>query len=262
MSLDTKQRSISLFWLREKNFGDVLNQVLLPHFGIPVLYCEPAKADATGIGSILDLVPASFAGMILGSGLMREHNGATFVNAKHLVVRGRLTARLCNSPGSTLIGDPGLLAGRVFRPNARVRYTLGIVPHYVDWDHPAVTALLDRYPRELKIIDVRSPSAQVVSEIAECECIVSSSLHGLVAADALGKPNKWIALSDKVLGRGFKFRDYSSAFLHDETRRQGALLRGHESLSELKDGMYIPGNEVLDLIDRLYEFFSHLAQRI
>src|SRR5438105_287129 len=115
MRAGDERRSISLFWLREKNFGDALNQTLFPRFGISVDYCEARKAGAVGIGSILDLIPSSFAGRILGAGFMWEHNASTFINAKHLVIRGRLSADLCNAPKSTLIGDPGLLVGRVFR---------------------------------------------------------------------------------------------------------------------------------------------------
>jgi hypothetical protein len=42
-------------------------------------------------------------------------------------------------------------------------------------------------------------------------------LHGLVLADAIGIPNVWTLLSEnKVVGHGFKFRDYYSAFDIDD----------------------------------------------
>ena len=37
-------------------------------------------------------------------------------------------------------------------------------------------------------------------------------MHGLIAADSLGIPNQWFALSEQVIGNGYKFADYYSVF--------------------------------------------------
>jgi hypothetical protein len=60
------------------------------------------------------------------------------------------------------------------------------------------------------IIDVTRPPLEVIAAIAGCERIISSSLHGIVVADAFGLPRRWETF-DRVQGRGFKFHDYSSA---------------------------------------------------
>lgn len=45
-----------------------------------------------------------------------------------------------------------------------------------------------------------------------CKCVLSSSLHGLIVADALGVPNRRIVLSDKIIGGDLKFDDYYSVY--------------------------------------------------
>ncbi len=258
----TARKPLPLFWMPENNFGDALNKVLLPHFGLPAVWCDAPKAAAVGVGSILDLIPQSFAGSLLGAGFMWEHHASTFPKAEYLLVRGRLSAERCQAPASTLIGDPGLLVGRIFHPDLTVKYTLGIVPHYVDQSHPAIRAITKRYPTEIKFIDVREGVEKIVTQIAECEQIISSSLHGLIAADALGKPNKWILISSRVLGGQFKFHDYFSAFAPDNHHpRHPTILRGEESLSELLAGMHRPESHTLSLIDRIYELHAAFVNR-
>jgi pyruvyltransferase len=79
------------------------------------------------------------------------------------------------------------------------------VLHYIDIDlAPCVQAA---YP-DVHMIDVTAEPAQVMCEIARCSTVISSSLHGLVAAEALGIPAAWVVLSDRVAGGTFKFHDY------------------------------------------------------
>ena len=66
-------------------------------------------------------------------------------------------------------------------------------------------------------IDIKAPVIEFLNQVASCDFIFSSSLHGLIAADSLGIPNKWVKFSDLVLGNGYKFKDYYSVFgLEDE----------------------------------------------
>ena len=107
-------------------------------------------------------------------------------------------------PGS--IWGPALLLPRFFNPTVVKKYKVGIIPHFSDKRHPWVESYRND-PRVL-IIDIESGIGNVVRAIKSCEMILSSSLHGLVCADAYGIPNVWIKLSDKLLGGSFKFRDY------------------------------------------------------
>lgn len=104
-------------------------------------------------------------------------------------------------------GDPALLYPRFYQPNVEKIYKVGIVPHYVDQDN----TWLDQYRNDpnINIINVLDPTINnFVDEINKCEIILSSSLHGIVCGDSYGIPSYWIELSDKVIGKGFKFIDY------------------------------------------------------
>jgi pyruvyltransferase len=106
-----------------------------------------------------------------------------------------------------MYGDPALLLPRLYSPaNLARRYRIGITPHVVDRDDPAVCALGAR--PDVTIIDLYRPTLECVEAIVACDMILSSSLHGLVVADAYGIPSGYVLFSDKVIGGGFKFRDY------------------------------------------------------
>ena len=62
----------------------------------------------------------------------------------------------------------------------------------------------------MKVIDVNRPPFDVVRDISTCEAIVSSSLHGLIVADALEIPNVRVSFHGRLKGGDFKFEDYAS----------------------------------------------------
>ena len=131
------------------------------------------------------------------------------------------------------MGDPGLLCDLLV-PAALVRnkeFAVGIIPHYVDQDNPLLLDFIRKTPGT-KLLVVFSETRDFISQVAKCEVVLSSSLHGLIAADSLGVPNAWLRLSDKVWGNDFKFSDYYSVYgleniepftFNAETTRQDVL---------------------------------------
>jgi pyruvyltransferase len=100
-----------------------------------------------------------------------------------------------------------LLYPRYYRPHVEETSPgLGLVPHFRDAHHPTI-ARLAQGPG-VKVINVKDPVPTVVDQIAGCKVIASTSLHGLIVAAAYGVPALWIDVSDRVRGKGFKFRDF------------------------------------------------------
>jgi hypothetical protein len=133
-------------------------------------------------------------------------------------VRGRHSAAIVQHPALNALGDPGLLADVLWPALRRTpkQHRVGLVPHYEDRANPRVRTLANAL-RSCTIIDVFDDVTDVLRQIAGCECVLSSSLHGLIVADAFGIPNAWIKLSEKIRGEDFKFHDYYSIYDLDRT---------------------------------------------
>lgn len=190
-----------------RNFGDQLGPVLLRHFGIEAEWASPRAAELVTVGSVLTKMPNAWAGTILGTGFIRPVGRRSIPAARVLAVRGALTRdALGLSRTATVLGDPGILVPdliggvRPRKPDA----PMAIAPHYVDH------AMVDRHP-EARFLDVRSRPTLFLARLATAGVLHTSSLHALIAADALGVPHVLEPHGD-VIGGLHKFTDYASAF--------------------------------------------------
>lgn len=207
----TAQYARAFWWSDTPNFGDLITPFLLRQIGIaPIL--KPAKsADLLGAGSVLELLGEDYRGIIWGSGKMHEHEETKLPHAQFLGVRGHLTrTALGLSEDTTTVGDPGLLMSDYVKRKAPT-VDIAVIPHFSHQQEDWVQGLREEAShRSLKIIDVGNSPLKVVEQIAQARYVLTTSLHGLICADALGVPAAW-ALPEPVLaGATFKFRDYSS----------------------------------------------------
>ena len=194
-----------VYWFRGRpNFGDALAPVLLDRFaGVRADWSHPALSDGVVIGSVAGRLPRRYYGVTLGIGKYGEDVPLDLSRAQVLGLRGPMTLRDSQARGNPVLGDSGLLAAELLGTRPPVSHDLGVVAHMKDGE------LAARYP-DAHRIDVGRDPLDVIREIATCERIVSSSLHGLVTADAFGIPRCW-QLSERVRGAAFKFRDYAAA---------------------------------------------------
>ena len=190
------------WWNKKSNFGDELTPYLLERFGIPVKWANPERAEMVVIGSILEHLPRTWDGMIVGAGKLFDRP-ISLPNAKILVVRGELTAQDFLSKASK--GDPGLLAPFLV-PKQKKKYRVGILPHWSDEELVPRFSFLDGH-----IISPTQHPIKVLQEISSCRRLITSSLHGAIVADSYGIPRRSEIFKNAIReGNDFKFRDYSS----------------------------------------------------
>jgi len=199
---------------KKKNFGDIITPFLISKITNKKIIRVARPKYLTEkhyfvIGSILDR--ATNFSIIWGSGFIDKNNYLNSAPLKVAAVRGPKTRELLLQHGidcPEIYGDPALLLPRIYNPVLKCKkYKLGIVPHYVDRDNIILKEIAKN--KNVKIIHIQNKNPLIViSEILACEKIASSSLHGIIVADAYRIPSLWIKLSDEIAGNGFKFLDY------------------------------------------------------
>ena len=196
-----------------ENFGDqptnkFLGQALSKQ-AIQLVDWNYTDAAYMMCGSLLQFANAK--NIVWGTGFMYENDAIKAPPKQIRAVRGKLSRNKLvkmNIDCPEVYGDPALLYPKFYAPTVSKQYRLGIIPHYIDKDN----ANIKRFKHEdTIIIDIMAGYESVIKQILSCEKIVSSALHGIIAADAYHVPSMWIQFSDKVLGNGFKFKDYFSS---------------------------------------------------
>lgn len=192
-----------------RNFGDQLGPILLRHYGVAVEWAKPADAEIVTVGSILSKVPDGWRGIVLGTGFIQRGMTKDLSRARVLAVRGALTRSAAHLPPTVPLGDLGILVVDLARADARAhdasaRAREVVVPHYVDHD------LAARHPNATLVPITSDPDA-LIAAVAGASLVFTSSLHALIAADALGVPAV-VEPHHAVHGKLFKFADYASAF--------------------------------------------------
>lgn len=276
-----------------KNFGDALSPILVQEMlGQPVISTGSTNSEMVAVGSLFAYGRAlyrdktslmSIEGLktirlrlmnsvsppikVWGTGFLYEsipRNPLPIRSLDVRAVRGRYTldilqrTGLCAHGSHVVFGDPGLFYASLLHELPSKEYDLGVVPHEVDrYAGEFVVEALAKQGVRVKYIDVCDDPLQVVSEIASCDKILSSSLHGLIVADSLGIPNRQMMLSyfgytkDRFL---FKFRDYYSAFGEEMPNPLTPL----EVFGRAKDIITLIGGRSVVCPERIYECRSKL----
>jgi len=233
------------YWKGQRNFGDLLTPLLIQKFShLNTTWSEAKDSDLVMVGSILEHLPKDYSGIIAGCGKLHENIPSSFPNAKILAVRGPLTAKALKLTGNVLMADPGLIADELVGYQDK-KYNLGLVPHWTDTELEHNPIFLKYNP---KIIRVSDDPLKVIQEIGQCRKIVSSSLHGIIIADAFGIERR-IEISPKVLAN---------------PKQEGGLFKWHDYCQsigmKLQIGIaqYADENIIIEKQHELYDFFEQI----
>lgn len=246
------EHGVRCYWSGADNFGDALT----PYIIRKLSRLEPFRVNKYCVseyyalsGSIVQWLNRN--AIVWGSGIVAR-DVAVVKPKKICAVRGPITRQRLREAGCVcpaIYGDPGLVLPRIYRPPRTKTFRLGIIPHYVDYDHLKAKSN-DWDDTGVLIINICAPVEQVVREINQCERTVSSSLHGLIASHAYGVPSTRVVFSDDLGGDGTKFFDYflSVGLPPSEGRDLKRREFSFETLMEISregHGMDYPGRETI-----------------
>ncbi len=217
------------------NAGDLLNVDLVEKLsGRKVVCSKVYNADMTAIGGALfgaqysDGFKRRMAQKILGatvgakplyvwgSGFYHDYNANSLYrkNLKICALRGMKTRErlraLTGVDYDVPLADAGFLIDLFLDEKVEKRYKIGLIPHHSQRGDDVMKRMAA--DPDVYFIDIKRTPAEVVKDIAACECIASSSLHGLIFADALHIPSLHILGQTELAAGNFKFEDYYSCF--------------------------------------------------
>ncbi|WP_249218843.1 polysaccharide pyruvyl transferase family protein [Falsirhodobacter algicola] len=205
-------RRVKLFWWEEPhpgNLGDIVNPYIVEKMtGVPPKFA-PRGEGMCAIGSVIKFAKAGTP--VWGSG--SPHADDTLApDAVYHSVRGPMTRDLVLRNGGTcpeVYGDAAWFLPILYRPEVPKTHKTGLILHFTHEDAP-----LDIDP-SIRRIDIRRLGYDQIeaflTEMLSCERIVSSSLHGVIIAQAYGIPACLATVTNarqQIHGDGIKFQDY------------------------------------------------------
>lgn len=206
MLLSSEGKLLVHWWSQTPNFGDLLAPWLARKIsGREVEFAERGTPGYVTIGSILGHV--SDESIVWGAGSFGTENAKKLPKkAQYLATRGPLTRNklsINKIKSPRIYGDPALLIPDYYRPKIEKTHEVGIV---LRWSESSRNENFN-VPGVKKIYLGTDDIEGTIDAFLSCRRIISSSLHGLILADAYGIPNAWLH-TNTTKGRDFKFYDY------------------------------------------------------
>lgn len=194
------------------NIGDLLSPYIVSKISpFPLEYESlDSRGKFCAVGSLINDRSLKTGGVFWGTGMLTANVRHHSAFAEFLAVRGPITRASLLSAGYScphVYGDPALLMPNIVPLKRTKEYRLGVIAHH---SHRSLVSCAD----DVLFIDVlRKPGeeAEFVKEMCRCEAILSSSLHGVILAQAYGIPVCWFTVVKNPLSGADpnkKFIDY------------------------------------------------------
>lgn len=193
-----------LYWQRHlDNFGDRLAPIVVEHLsGKPATFEDRLQKQRHlfAIGSMLG--SATRQTIVWGTGILTWQCQPAPEARLHMV-RGPLSysaARAAGAKCPPLWGDPAAFVREIFPASTEKYNEWCLVPHFRERPIPPIDGV--------QILHPTGDPAEFCRALSSSCYVLSSSLHGLIAAHAYGLKAAWIKLSSHPKGDDTKFRDY------------------------------------------------------
>lgn len=246
MLTDSDGKVLAFWWDDQPNFGDLLTPWLISKItGRDVAFSDRSTPHYVAIGSIIGYVKPG--AIVWGTGSFGTEGKAKIeANAEYLAVRGPLTRnklRIHRIACPPVYGDPALLVPEFYWPRVEKEYELGIVLRHSE------EGLLEKYKESgVKVIWLKNDDVeQTIRDMLACKRILTSSLHGLILADAFKIPNAWM-VTGTPHGLEFKYFDYFLSVGKVRKSYDTAIMKESWSLGKILKDVHFDGRDIeLDL---------------
>lgn len=220
------------------NFGDLLSRYVVEKLSGRQVEKYSRKSNSThlcAIGSILNRNEVCSPTVVWGSGFLspqpiykikltaiRQFFRRQYGKLIFLATRGKLTQKIVHKAGwksPDIFGDPALVMPFIY-PKSNEHYggegepKIAVVLH---WMHEEFKEKFNSI-KNVNVIDINTAYDDIenfIDRLIDCDAILSSSLHGLIIANAYKKPcTRLKIMGNPIHNRAdredFKFEDYLS----------------------------------------------------
>jgi hypothetical protein len=190
------------------NFGDELNEVLIPKF-FPGLFDDDPGTLFLAIGSVLfNHHSKSAKKIVFGSGYagytaLPEVDETWTFHA----VRGPLTAHALGLEPDKVAADAAVLLAVDRPPPRRKLHRVSFMPHWQSMVRGHWHRVCDL--AGVNLLDPREPVEKVLDALSSSEVVVTEAMHGAIVSDALRVP--WVAIRPFDARHHYKWTDWSRA---------------------------------------------------